>query len=336
MADFVYPTTAELKEISREKMPNLMADRPIFKVLPVTESNHHLLVWEQKDNIIGLQQVRGLGGSPARVNKTGASRFQVEPGVYGEFVPLEESELTRRRTLGTWNGPVDISDLVMAAQEQLLTRRLDRIESIGWTLLTSGTFSVTGPAGTVLHSDSYTFQTSTPGTTWATVATAAPLANLRTVRLLGPARGANFGRGAVAYMNGATWNDLVGNTNANDLGGRFTVLKDTERSLETVNSVTSREDLPTFAVYDDGYFNDAGTFTRFIPNNKVVVVGTRKSGETIGEYRMTMNLNSNTPGAYTRVIDRIETNIPRSIEVHDGHNGGPVVYFPGSVCIMTV
>jgi hypothetical protein len=53
---------------------------------------------------------------------------------------------------------------------------------------------------------------------------------------------------------------------------------------------------------------------------------------------MTRNANNPdlAPGPYMRVIDTGEIVIPRSIEVHDGHNGGPVIYFPSAVVVMSV
>jgi hypothetical protein len=224
----------------------------------------------------------------------------------------------------------------------LLHRRLNRIRFIAWTLLATGTFSVAHENGAVIHTDTFSLQTSTPGITWATSATAIPLANMRTVQALGPAAGADFGRGALAIMNRATWNSAISNTNTADLGGRFNVIAgmgQRARSLENVNQVTLSEDLPTFVIYDRGYKNAAGTFTRFVPNNKVIVIGAREDGSRIGEYRMVRNASNPgmAPGPFTFVRDSMDSNQPpRRIDVFDGHSGGPVIYFPGSVVVMTV
>lgn len=338
MATFTFPTTVELQEIAQEKTPRLMAARPVFDIFPTRDVDASVLAWEQLDNFLGLQQVRGIAGDPPRVKKVGARRFVMEPGVYGEFQDLDEKELTDRRRLGSYDRPADLSDLVMMAQDQLLERRLDRIEQIIWTLLSTGTFSVSGPAGNVLHTDTYTTQTLTAGVTWATSATATPLANFRAAQLLGRGKGVNFGSQATAYMNRTTFNQLITNTNSADLGGRFTVLSNTYRSVENLNAIQAGEDLPRLVIYDEGYLDDTGTFQLFVPNNKVVLVGQRAGGQRIGEYRMTRNVNNPdmAPGAYMRVIDLGETQIPRRIDVHDGHNGGPVIFFPSAIVVMTV
>jgi hypothetical protein len=96
--------------------------------------------------------------------------------------------------------------------------------------------------------------------------------------------------------------------------------------------------LPKIVIYDEGYIDESNTFQLFVPNNKVVVIGKRPAGQTVGEYIFTFNANNpgGTPGPYMKIIDRGEETVPRKIEVHDGHNGGPALYFPGSIVVMTV
>lgn len=338
MATYVIPTQAELNLIDQEVTPRLMAERPIFDILPTRSVDQHLLAWEQLDNYLGLQQVRGIDGSPPRVKKVGAKRFVAEPGIYGEFIDLDELELTARRQLGTFADRVDVTDMIREKQDQLLQRRLDRIEQIGWLLLATGTFSVAGPTGAILHTDAYTPQTMTAGVTWTTVATAVPLANFRAVKLLGRGKGVSFGGRSQAFMNQTTANDLFNNQNAADFGGRYTVLANTVRSIETANRILLGEDLPQINIYDGGYLDDTGTFQLFIPNNKVIVIGQRPAGQRVGEYRFTRNVNNPgaAPGPYMRVIDLGETQVPRRIDVHDGHSGGPVIYYPSAIVVMTV
>lgn len=337
MAVFTYPTSAELTQIEQDKLPRLTANRPIFDFFPINSVDSHILAWEQLDNYTGLQQVRGLNGDPPRVNALGGKRYVMEPGVYGEFRRIDELELTVRRQWGTWAQPVSIDDLVMGAQDHLLGRRVDRIEYILWTLVVTGTFAVAGPSGAVIHTDAYTTQTHT-ASDWGTPGTATPLADFRAVQLLSRGRSVSFGPESVAVMNRTTFNLLVANTNANDLAGRFTVLQNTLRSAGNISMILAGEGLPRIAIYDEGYIDEAGAFQLYIPNDKVILFGQRTSGARIGEYRMTRNANNPglAPGPYTRVIDRGEQIVPRSIEVHDGHNGGPVIYFPGSIVVMSV
>ena len=42
------------------------------------------------------------------------------------------------------------------------------------------------------------------------------------------------------------------------------------------------------------------------------------------------------PGAYMKVIDNGERAVPRSIQVHDGWNGGIEFFYPSAIQILTV
>jgi hypothetical protein len=173
---------------------------------------------------------------------------------------------------------------------------------------------------------------------WGTFATATPLADLRAVQLLARGHSVRFDQSSRAYANQVTVNKMLANTNAADLYGRRTAGLGTANSLNQVNELYTMDGLPNIRVYDEGYLNTSGTFVPHIPNDKVVVVGRRTDGAPIGEYQMVRNVNNPgmAPGAYMRVIDRGETEVPRTLEIHDGHNGGPALRFPSAVAIMNV
>ena len=67
MTDLLFPSTAELEEVAQDKLPRLIADRPVFTVFPIETSDNYLLMWEQKDNYLGLAQVRGLNATAGQV-----------------------------------------------------------------------------------------------------------------------------------------------------------------------------------------------------------------------------------------------------------------------------
>ena len=337
MANYVVPTSADIQQIAQVKAPRLEADRLIFQYMPIRTRDASLIMWEQGDNYKGLQQIRGINGEPPKVQPTGVSQFQMQPGVYGEFTEINELELTNRRQYGTFGQPIDLSDLVMERQDLLLQRRYDRIEYIGWTLLTTGTFSVAHANGATVHTDTFPLQTYSAGTGWATVATSTPLADLRAVQLLGRGKGVNLGAGSTAIMNRVTANALLGNTNTADLGGKRTGGFGTFNSLQQMNELFTMDDLPNIIIYDEGYLNDSGTFVPYIADNKVVVIGRRPAGQTIAEYQMVRNVNNPgfAPGPYMKVVAD-EDEVPFKVEVHDGHSGGPAIYFPGSIVVMSV
>jgi hypothetical protein len=335
---FIYPSSYELMMIERDKIPRLTQNRPIFEILPLKNVESSLLVWEQLDNITGLQQVRGMGGAPQSVNALGGKQMYGQPGVYGEVGTIDEKQLTDRRQWGDYHMPVDISDLVMEKQDQLLERRLNRIEKNGWDLLATGTFTAIGKVGQVLHTDTFTTQTYPVGIGWANLGTATPLADFRGVQLLARGHSVNFGRQAKAYMNQNVFNHFVSNTNTSDLGSKRTYGLASITGLDDVNRILTGDNLPTIVIYDEVYIDDNGANQLYLPDKKVIVVGQRQTGVPIGAYQFTRNANNPdmAPGPYMRIIDNLERSLPRKIEVHDGHNGGPVLFFPASVVEMTV
>jgi len=337
MADFLYPTSAELREIAQDFLPNLLAQRPVFDVFPIREVDQALVMWEQEDNYTGLQQVRGLDGEPPKISKLGVSRYQMQPGVYGEYALIDETELTIRRSYGSFSSPIQVSDLVVREERRLLGRRLDRIETIVWTLLATGTFAVPGPAGAILHTDAYTMQNYVAPVPWATSATASPLADLRAVQLRSRGHSVDFGPSATAWLNRITANRLFTNTNQADIYGRRTAGLGTFNSEAQLNMLFAGDGLPQVRIYDGGYLDETRTFQPFLPDGVVIVQGRRTDGAPVGEYQMTRNANNPglAPGAYTRVVDD-EDDIPRQIAVHDGHSGGPALFFPSAIVRMNV
>ena len=338
MATFSYPSNATLREVARVFQGQLTMDDFLFEIMPVVDQEADILMWEQRDDFFGLQQIRGMNGEPPKVQPIGHKMYMAQPGVYGEHSDIDEKMLTQRRRPGTFAEPISVDDLVSERQEHLLGREIDRIRQIGWTLLTTGTFSVAHPNGAVAHTDTFALGTYA-GSDWSTPATATPLADFRSIQLLAPAQGTSFDAGAVAVMNRQTANYLLANTNAADIGGKRTQGLANIMTLNEINMLLTGEGLPNIVVYDKGYKNDAGTFTRFIPNDKAVVVGVRPAGAPVAEYVMTRNANNPDlgPGPYSMVEDTFDQNKPpRYIRVHRGHNGGPVIYYPGSIIIASV
>jgi hypothetical protein len=343
---FVYPQNRELMMIGPDKVARITQKRVGFDILPLRPVNAHYVEWEQKDNYKGLQQLRGLDGSPSLVKRVGSSRYIYEPGVFGEFVKIDEAELTKRAgplTADQLAGiPIDVSDLVLDGQDQLIVRELDRIEQIIWTLLIAGTITVSQANGLLAVVAAFTIQTSS-GTDWSNASAGTPIADFRAAALLGAGKGVTFGSQAKAYMSRPTANYMLNNTNANDVGGKRIENGANMLDLRQINAVLAANDLPQIEIYDEGYINDSNVFTRFLTLRKVVIVGARADGSRVGEYRLTRNANNPgmAPGSYERIIDRTGNNpnrqeIPADIQIHRGHNGGPAIYFPSAIIVMSV
>jgi hypothetical protein len=335
---YTWPTTQTLRKITSVKIEALMADDPISTILPIANEDSHYLEWEVEDNNYGLQQARGLDGPPARVNKLGSKRYLFEPGVYGEFMVVNETEMTMlAREIGTVNERMTMDNIIDKYTTMLAQREVRRIKYIGWTLLTTKSFSVTGPNGQVLHTDTFSI-TDYNATTWATIASATPLADLAALITLGPTYGTNFGAGATVYMNDATFRNMMKNTNAADLGGRRVTGLQPVNNRPGLQEILTGDGLANIQVYDGWYNNDSDAIVRFIPDGKAVAVGQRPNGEALGEYAMTFNANNpgGASGPYAFVNDTRGKAVPPTIEIHRGHNGGPILWYPGSIVLMDV
>lgn len=335
---FTYPTSSELREIEQAKLPMLTRDSPIFQLFPIVNSNSHLLEWTQRDNYVGMQQIRGMNGLPPRVTVGLGKSYLMRPGVYGEHMAIDEMEMTVRASSISSREPVAIDDLVTERQDRLLERRLNRIEYLDWQLAIYGRFMVFDNQSALLHAGTYETQTYTASPAWLNPTTAKPMYDFRQMALLGRGQSVDFGRGGDAYMNQITANYLLANTNAADLGGYRLAPSVPVNSLPGINTILSGQGLPNINVYDEGYFTDAGVWTPWIPDNKVVLIGRRTNGAAIGEYRMTRNVSNpgSAPGPYTGVLDYRGKRYPPEIEVHDGHNGGPVIFYPGAIVAADV
>jgi hypothetical protein len=342
MATYTYPENYELREIESSKVETLLDNDPFEQFVPMRNSDDFDLRWTVDGYQGGLQGLRGLNGDPNYVKRQGMSDYIMRPGVYGDFMDVEEEEMTRRAQRffpGGGPGRVDIGDLVFKLQDQLLERRVRLIQYIRSTLLTTGTFAIADRHGTggYRHTDTYSVQTY-DATTWATVATATPIYDLRQAKLLSLGLNMDLGGGATAIMNSVTFNNMIGNTNTADLGGQKTNTLSPLISADQFNTIMLSADLPQIRVWDGGYYVEGGgSFNRFVPTGKVVLISRPVPQGTVGEYRMSWQAITEEAGPYTLVEENPEgKRVPPKIRVQDGHNGGPVLFRPWQVVVMDV
>lgn len=335
LVNFDFPSSNRLIEIAPEKVGRLQEERPTFALFPDEDDNEAWrLEWFQRDNGRGLQQLRGLNGQPSYVRYVGRKFFSQEPGVFGEYVYIDERMMTQRAR-GYGNRPnarVPIGDMVSQGQDYLVGRETDLKEWMHWAILLAGTFTILGPTGAQFVA-TFPIQTLT-FSDWSDHANATPYADLLGLQVLTRGKSVAFDGRSVARMNSTTAMHLLLNTNPDDLGGKFIgfggLRVGAAATLADVNAVFLAAGIPQIEVYDDGYHAESnGAFTIWIPDDKVSIVGRRTNGEQLGAYRHVTNVNNPgaAAGAYDKVIDTLQRTVPRKISVHRGHNGGIIVYY---------
>ncbi len=341
------PEAYELKLIEPELVQALTKDDPLLDetkgLCKLDTIESFRLLYEQEDSLTGLQQVRGLNGEPAKVDSLGGNQFEMEPGVYGEYMVIDEVNMTLPRQYGTLNDLEPLDQQIGKKQLHLLIRRLNRIRLIIWTLFVTGVLYVQRKDGKILHSDAFPIRQYSAQVPWSDHANSTPFADIRALKLLSLGTSTSLGAGAVLFLNAVQVNHLLSNVNPADLGryrgpGGASVI-----DLTDVNKLLKNEDLPQIVPYEGCYLEEGtGNPIRYLPTGRGVLVGVRTTGAPVAEFLFTKNANNveaelsgegeeGQSGPYTKVIDLRAITVPPKVEVHDGFNGGLVVYFPKAI-----
>lgn len=348
MATYSLPNNATIEEIEQEVIPQLTEGDPLFEIIPIQSEDAATVKWEQKDNYTGLMNVRGINGQPGRVKRVGSNLYEMEPGYFGDFQDIDEKELTKRRQLGTFGDPVDIDDLVQSALEHLFVRQINRQRKMIADVLTTGTFSVVGENGATMATDTFNVRTFSASVAWGTPATSTPLRDVRNARLTALGYSYEFDKDSIMLMNEYTYNKMLFNTNSADLAGKRDNYGATFNNIASVNKLLEAENLPQLAIYNESYLDESsGLPSLFVPNDKVVMIGRRKTGKQLGSFAITRNAQNPDVGAkpYTWFIDPFMMSqgnvlpagaVPRTIQVHRGFNGGIKLPYAGGIIVMSV
>lgn len=343
---FQYATSVDLREIAQDKYPVLTADDPVLTdIMPVTSVNAAVVEWEQRDSYRGLMQPRTLGGPYSVVDREGIKLYRMDPGYYGDSKVIDEDMITRAREIGNLGDqPIDLTKQQGRDQDHLLTRGLQRLKKIGWDFVTTGVYTALDKRGNVVQLDSTPIVPFTTAVSWATVASATPIKDLRTVKLRHRGHSVSFGRNAKLYLNSQDVINLLSNTNANDLGGRFRQIMTANAlvgpvSLKDVNTWLLDADLPQIVEWDDTYIDDAGNVQTYLQQGYGALVGARDHGEPVAEFVMTRNAEIMVGGVKSKNMGGID-NLFYDFELKRkpvrgistmGFNGAPAIYYPSAV-----
>lgn len=341
MSTYVYAQNAELSMILQDKLPVLTMTDPLFGLMPIRSKDVARVVWEQRGSYVGLTSARGYDGGYGRVNRESVSRFGVDPAPYGDQKFMSEDWLTNSRQAGTFGTSIDLTEGQAGDQDHLITRMIQRIKQVGWTMLTTGTYSVLGPLGQLIMTDTFNLNPFTVPTPWSNVATATPLLDLRTAKLRHRGHSVSFGRNASLYLNSQDVNSLLSNTNPNDLGAKRVITVGAgaqPMTLADVNRYLIEADLPQIVEYDDSYLDESGAVQMFIPQGYGVLVGAREYGDPVAEFIFTRQADLIRSGS--KLGDGDFSNIYFDFELKKNpargistlaFNGAPAFYFPSAI-----
>lgn len=341
MSNYIFPSLSDYRVIESNFLAPREADDPIFRMFPIRYSNFHEVFWSQRDAYGGLMAVRGLNGPYPRVERPASTFHRMRPSSYGEHILVQNEELTIRSANLAGSAPVDARQVVTEATDTLLSRIYNRRSWLLYTLTTTGRYQVKDEGGAVLAEDAYSIQTYA-ASDWSTHNTATPIADFAAASLLNEGTTADFGPTAVAFMNRKTYNHIPANTNAADFGGKKGAGLASLSALSDVNEYFAGSGLPQLMPFHGGYWDDASprVFHPWIADDTVILVGLQRGSIQIGEFQQTANGDNNgSPQTFMKAIDTAESpnaEPPRQVKVFAGFNGGPALFYPGSIIVMKV
>lgn len=335
---FTWTENAVIQELEREK--SIVIDRNSVgsQLMPWTEENADTILWEVRDNVKGLMLLRGAEEPYPNVKDSGVTRYVMQPARLGESHRISEQYIERARQVGDFATPINIDAEAARIMDEIAFRENSWVEYTRWTLLSTGSVLGTRADGSTETVATWQNpQTYTAPIPWTTVATAVPIGNFRTIRDTYAGYGYDFGYRARAFASSKTWANLLANTNTNDFAGRRGAGLTPINGISMFNTILSEaENIPMLVAVDDGYIDASGTFNRYIPDGKVVVVGYHNNGRglQLGNYVSTRNGSQmGRPGTYAEIY--LAKEAPMTPVVARGHNGGPRINYSRQTVVFT-
>lgn len=342
MATFSLLSNADLELLERERAINLSAETPLGQVMPWSFEDTDAVMWENRDNVTGLSLARGIGESYAPVDDSGAKRYAMTPGHFGETRKLDAARVVRGRELGTFGDAINITEETSRMMLEMAMRELSLVNIIRGRLLALGTIGVLDKAGNTRYTyvwDGYSTQlvTLTGTDVWTDLTNSLPIASIRDALLTKtPGSGHDFFTPqARAIGNPNTWAYVWKNKNTADVAGKRDPYGATITDFGGFSRyIVSQAQLPTPVMDSSGYETSGGTWTYNIPDGYIVIVGVHMAyGIMCGNYVATKH-----DAAQGRPVIYAEqdwtTDPPKLPRVHRGHSGGPKLNFGKQVVIL--
>ena len=353
-ASYGFQESEVLTQIAPELIQNNALSDPIFGYFPIVEQDAYMLRWTVDDNFRGLMALRGMDGAPPRVQRPGRNLYETRPGVFGEYFGLDERELTERAKgfPANMTVPIDVADLVREGQAVLTVRQVQRMKQMAWGLALTHALYLPLPTGGFGYEETFAGQTMATAVLWSDPLNSTPIHDLRQLQFVyGRGTSNNFQQTGEAWMNGRTAQYIMQNRNPADAGGiRADYGATVFNSVDDFNKILIASGAPKICIWEDsiqvgsnagepGFVNN--NYQMLIPDGVVWVVAARPANEKPGRFiwsRHMVNGGGTKPYAFVKDFTKNNPmpNVPPTIEVHQGFNGGVAQTRPSQTVTMLV
>lgn len=298
-----------------------------WDVLPVTQ---------------GMTKPSGLDAKHELIPHRGFGTKRSATAFWGEAMQLNHTDLLILRGTGPDYRRRKAADKVARMQKDLKTRGAVRIEWLIWQAITTGAIVIDDPKVKINVDyeipNAHKWQV---GVSWDNYASATPLQDLQDVdeRFDGDGCQARY-----YIMNRKTAKHLSRNTAVQNLVKNSALVQQIGLKKMGPLALELAGIGGEIVIYDRGYVADGGTYTRFIPDNKVIVIGEgvdNLQSDPLGYFASTPDLRNGgyvnpRGGFWTVVKDRTQDEENPYYKITTGWNGLPVIFRPYWIQIITV
>ena len=312
-------------------------------ILPLETTKYNMspdhISWDVLGAAKGMTTAHTLGADPALVTQRVLQTKVQKPAHWKEAQRINERDLLLIRNIGMDDGTRMAGRLVTQAVEDLSLRVDTRVEYTIWQAL-QGTLAINenGVKRTIdygIPGGNKIDVASGSGEYWSH-ASGNPIGDLQSA--LDKFDGTGAGR-VRCYYNRSVAKLMANNAVVRDLVKQSAPVLQLGSSNVGGLMMDLVGGIEAMVQYDEGYVSDGGTFTKFVPDNKVIMVGS--GAERIGEWASVPSLHNGgidgaTGGKFAGIDDQSGNRSNPYVEVFAGIYGLPVLFHPNWVVILTV
>lgn len=279
-----------LSLIERDRMLALSAETTLGEIMPLGFQVGDAVSWDQRDSVTGLLPGKGLGSPLPVGNVTGGKRRSVPASYFGKQIPVDVRKIVSGGEMGTLGDQINIDDEVEVSLLELQYQLRMMQDLQRGQLLSQGTYTVYDKDENALQTyywDEYDnrYLALTGNARFTESTTCKPINSLRMMidtYFRGTGYAANTKR-AKMLMNSKTASVTLASDEikAYRMGGGNSLV-----STDEWNEKFS--DFPELRTVEGGAHLRAGTFSPYIPDGLIVIVGAHDSrGAVCGGWDIT-------------------------------------------------